>query len=65
MEFEHVKPMDIEKRSMEIIGQELAEMGISLPVRGLMADTPCSLTPVFSLATSVRSKSDFLAACSW
>ena len=31
MEFEHVKPMDIEKRSMEIIGQELAEMGISLP----------------------------------
>ena len=28
MEFEHVKPMDIEKRSMEIIGQELAEMGI-------------------------------------
>ena len=31
MEFEHVKPMDIEKRSMEIIGQELAEMGMSLP----------------------------------
>ncbi len=27
MEFEHVKPMDIEKRSMEIIGQELVEMG--------------------------------------
>lgn len=31
MEFEHVKPMDIEKRSMEIIGQELAEKGITLP----------------------------------
>ena len=31
MEFEHVKPMDIEKRSMEIIGQELEEMGIQLP----------------------------------
>lgn len=31
MEFEHVKPMDIEKRSMEIIGQELEEMGITLP----------------------------------
>ena len=27
MEFEHVKPMDIEKRSMEIIGQELEEKG--------------------------------------
>lgn len=33
MEFEHVKPMDIEKRSMEIIGQELAEKGITLPGR--------------------------------
>ncbi len=31
MEFEHVKPMDIEKRSMEIISQELEEMGIQLP----------------------------------
>ena len=31
MEFEHVKPMDIEKRSMEIIGQELKEKGITLP----------------------------------
>ena len=33
MEFEHVKPMDIEKRSMEIIGQELAEKGITFAGR--------------------------------
>ena len=31
IELENVKPMDIEKRSMEIIGQELAEKGITLP----------------------------------
>ncbi len=30
MELEHVKPMDIERRSFEIIGEELAEMGIEL-----------------------------------
>ncbi len=31
LKFEHVLPADIEKRSFEIIGQELKEMGIVLP----------------------------------
>lgn len=31
LKFEHVLPADIEKRSFEIIGQELKEMGILLP----------------------------------
>lgn len=31
LKFEHVLPADIEKRSFEIIGQELTEMGILLP----------------------------------
>ncbi len=31
LHFEHVLPADIEKRSFEIIGQELEEMGIVLP----------------------------------
>ncbi len=31
LHFEHVLPADIEKRSFEIIGQELKEMGIVLP----------------------------------
>lgn len=30
MEFEHVKPMEIEKRSFEIIGEELEQLGIHL-----------------------------------
>ncbi len=38
------------------------KMGISRPFTGLTAVTPISFTPVFSFATSVRSKSDFLAA---
>lgn len=33
IKFEHVLPADIEKRSFEIIGQELREMGIVLPKR--------------------------------
>lgn len=33
IKFEHVLPADIEKRSFEIIGQELKEMGIVLPKR--------------------------------
>lgn len=33
IKFEHVLPEDIEKRSFEIIGQELKEMGIVLPKR--------------------------------
>ena len=39
-------------------------MGISRPFTGLMARTPWSITPVFSLsaASSVRSKSLFRAA---
>ena len=49
MEFEHVKPMDIEKRSMEIIGQELAEMGISLPAMAL-----CELCREDSLEEQAR-----------
>ena len=31
MELEHILPEDIEKRSFEIIGQELDQMGISIP----------------------------------
>lgn len=33
IKFEHVLPADIEKRSFEIIGQELKEMGIEVPER--------------------------------
>ena len=31
MEIEHVQPEDIEKRSFEIITQELSEMGLRVP----------------------------------
>ena len=37
-------------------------MGISLPLTGLMPFTPSSFTPVFSLLSSVRSRSDLEAA---
>ena len=36
-------------------------MGISLPLTGLMPLTPSTTTPVFSLFSSVRSKSDLRA----
>ena len=31
MEFDHVLPADIEKTSMKIIGEELAERGVTVP----------------------------------
>ena len=40
------------------------KIGIFLPLTGLIASTPSSLTPVLSFATSVRSKSDLRAASS-
>ena len=40
-------------------------MGISALLTGLIPRTPSSMTPVLSLTSSVRSKSDFFADSSW
>ena len=40
-------------------------MGISLPLTGLTPRTPSRRTPVFSLFSSVRSRSDLEAAAFW
>lgn len=72
-EFENVKPMDIEKRSFEIIGEELADMGLTLdPEKELIvkrcihtaADFDYARNLVFSEGVVPKAIEAFTSGCS-
>ncbi len=62
IKFEHVLPADIEKRSFEIIGQELKEMGIILPQKEAPITMRCIHTSAdFDYARNLLFSEDAIA----